>query len=260
MGIRIQANYTPLWSVPLGWANLGEDFRELNKKLIEDIETERELDNSGRGGTFGNSNNCWQSQNTMEHRYESFAQLVPSIARVAQPVMHKSGLPKDVTANVANLWANVVFNRGGYSFPHTHGVGDTLWSGVYYPKGLHDIENLDELDVTETFAHGVKNDGGILVLRDSNVSKELIEAETDTPHWTYDRNFSVIPRESLLVLFPCWLEHMVTPTQNDDKRYSISFGIFRHSQGLTADSATTRGWATSDANDNFNDEVTIEKE
>jgi len=260
MGISIQANYTPLWPVPFGWANLGEDFRELNEKLIDDIETERNLNTATAAGSFANNNFSWQSENTMELKYESFAQLLPSITRVAQPVMHKSGLPTDVTANVGNLCANVIFNRGGYSFPHTHGVGDSLWSGVYYPSGIKDVENLDQFEVSETFSHGVRDVGGTLVLRDGNIEKGMVEAKTDTPHWTYERDFSVTPRESLLVLFPAWLEHMVTPTQNDDKRYSISFGIFRTPQGLGEFSAISRGWATSDPNDNFNDEVTVEKE
>jgi hypothetical protein len=36
---------------------------------------------------------------------------------------------------------------------------------------------------------------------------------------------SVIPRESLLLLFPVWLEHFVLPVTDDKKRYSISFAI-----------------------------------
>ena len=38
---------------------------------------------------------------------------------------------------------------------------------------------------------------------------------------------SIVPKESLLVLFPVWVEHYVTPTIDDEKRYSISFGIHR---------------------------------
>ena len=58
--------------------------------------------------------------------------------------MGKSGVSSNEgTNNVRNLWANVILGQGGYSFPHTHGMGDTLWTGVYYPKGLEDIENLE---------------------------------------------------------------------------------------------------------------------
>ena len=225
-----------------------------------EIETERSLIPQTEDGSFSNNQHSWRSQNTLEHKYQSFAQLLPSIKSIAQPIMHKSGLPSDITANVANLWANVILSRSGYSFPHTHGTGDTLWSGVYYPQGVQDIENLDEFDIYDNFTHGVKDVGGTLILRDGNISKGLVQADTNELHHAYDRNFSITPRESLLVLFPAWVEHMVTPTINDKKRYSISFGIFRKSQGLAMDSAVTRGWGTLDSNDNFNDEVTIEKE
>ena len=82
MGKSLQANYTPLWPVPFGWANLGEDFRDLNKKLIEDIETERSLIPQTEDGSFSNNQHSWRSQNTLEHKYQSFAQLLPSIKSI----------------------------------------------------------------------------------------------------------------------------------------------------------------------------------
>ena len=81
------------------------------------------------------------------------------------------------------------------------------------------------------------------------------------------RNFSIKPRESLLVLFPAWVEHMVIPTDNDEKRYSISFGIFKHAGFhrekfvATSQSAIKNDWVISDSDDNVaQDDVTIEKE
>ena len=39
-------------------------------------------------------------------------------------------------------------------------------------------------------------------------------------------NIYICPRESLLVLFPAWLEHFVTPVMDfKENRYSISFAI-----------------------------------
>ena len=262
---KIVANYTPLWPTPFGWANLGEDYRELNKRLVDDIETEMKLGDNGKDGTFRNNNLGWQSKNSMEDRYPSFAQLVSTISSVAGALMEKSGVASNEgTNNVRNLWANVIFGQGGYSFPHTHGMGDTLWSGVYYPKGLEDIENLDELDVSENFAHGITLGGGKLIIRDGNISKELVQP-LDMAIGGNDRQYSVNPRESLLVLFPAWVEHMVTPTENDIKRYSISFGIYRHSNfkshGPETRTAEKMGWVTSDSHDDtIKDEVTVEKE
>ena len=261
---KIVANYTPLWPTPFGWANLGEDYRELNKRLVDDMETERALDDSGKGGTFRNNELGWQSKNGMEKRYRSFAELVPAISAVATALMGESGIKSDDGSNVKNLWANMILGQSGYSFPHTHGNGDTLWSGVYYPKGLEDVEDLDELVVNEHFQHQTMRGGGKLIIRDSNIAKQLVKAN-ETSLRPYNRSFSVNPRESLLVLFPDWVEHMVTPTENDEKRYSISFGIFRKpeiiSNGPETRTAEKMGWATSDSHDDtIKDEVTIEKE
>jgi len=267
---KIIAHYTPLWPTPFGWANFGEDLRELNKKLVDDIEKERSLD-EGKSGTFTNNKLGWQSKNTMEYRYDSFRQLLPKIKAIATPLMQHSGLPSNFTADVANLWANVILGKGGYAFPHTHGQGDTLWTGVYYPKGLHDIEDLDVIETNDYFRHGVTDNGGILVVKDGNISKELVKAPPPANQSSaYDRNFSITPRESLLVMFPAWVEHMVTPTENDEKRYSISFGIFRQNSlvkskeafpGPETQSADTMGWVTSESNENeIVDDVTIEKD
>ena len=261
---RVVANYTPLWPVPFGWANLGESFRELNKQLVKDIDTEKSIE-EGKRGTFTNNNLGWQSKNQMEHKYDSFAQLIPSIMNIATPLMYKSGIhtprnedgsvPPSERANVANLWANMILGRGGYAFPHTHGQGDTLWTGVYYPKGLQGEENLDKLKIEDVFSHGVTQGGGTLVIRDNNNSKELVKALPPANRSEYyERNFSVVPRESLLILFPAWLEHMVTPTENDVKRYSISFGIFREKyidRGPMDQSAAKLGWATSTLSENI---------
>tara|TARA_R110001592_G_scaffold354928_1_gene654986 strand:- start:702 stop:1535 length:834 start_codon:yes stop_codon:yes gene_type:complete len=273
---KLLANYTPLWPTPFGWSNLGEKYRDLNKRLIADIETERNSD-EGKRGTFttgANNNLGWQSKNTMEHKYKSFAELVKVIHSVATPLMHKSGLPTELSAHVENLWANVILGKGGYAFPHTHGQGDTLWTGVYYPKGLENVENLDEMGGFEdghggTFSYGNNGVGGSLVIRDQNHSKELVKAPPpyNRTGKVYDRNFSVKPRESLLVLFPAWVEHMVIPTDNDEKRYSISFGIFKHAGFhrekfvATSQSAIKNDWVISDSDDNVaQDDVTIEKE
>ena len=39
---------------------------------------------------------------------------------------------------------------------------------------------------------------------------------------------TVVPRASLLVLFPAWMSHMVTPLTKKENRYSISFACNYH--------------------------------
>ena len=46
----------------------------------------------------------------------------------------------------------------------------------------------------------------------------------------YGQEVTVVPRESLLVLFPAWMSHMVTPLTKKENRYSISFACNYHNE------------------------------
>ena len=74
----------------------------------------------------------------MEAKYNSFEILREQIQYAIKPIMKHSGFEQRVVDNskVENLWANLIFDAGGYSTPHFHGSGRTLWSGVYYPQGF----------------------------------------------------------------------------------------------------------------------------
>ena len=217
--------FKPLWPIPFGYTNFGEGLRNLNKQLIADIETEKE-NNPTKKRTFAKNNSGWQSELRMEKKYKSFEELRKIILHYSLGTLHMSGISEDMYINVDNLWANMIFAKGGWSNPHTHGSGDTIWSGVYYPKGITEVENLNEFIPQEYLSYGINDTGGSLLIKDLNISKKLISVKLAHEQY-YGTNFSVIPRESLLVLFPAWVEHMVTPTTDDSKRYSISFGITR---------------------------------
>ena len=140
---KITPNFMPLWPIPFGYTNLGESSRNLNKQLIADIETEKE-NNPTEKRTFTKNNSGWQSALRMEEKYKSFEELRKIILQYSLGTLYMSGISKDMYINVGNLWANMIFAKGGWSNPHTHGSGDTIWSGVYYPKGVTEVENLDE--------------------------------------------------------------------------------------------------------------------
>ena len=138
-------NFRPIFPSPLGYVNFGEGNRDLNKRLIEDIETEMS-ESEGKAKTFRKNNMSWQSFPRMERKYSSFEELRLYISDSAKPILHESGVSRGASDvhRTEGLWANVVLGAGGYSRPHLHGVGRTLWSGVYYPKGLQGDENLDD--------------------------------------------------------------------------------------------------------------------
>jgi uncharacterized protein (TIGR02466 family) len=99
-------------------------------------------------------------------------------------------------------WANVL-RRGDYFSPHLH--GESAWSGTYY------------LDA------GEPDMGGILLLRDPRAGA----GQTITPVNRFDTacTFEVTPRDGLLVIFPSWLLHMVTPYRGDRPRISVAFNV-----------------------------------
>jgi hypothetical protein len=216
--------FKPLFASPFGYSNFGEENRELNKQLIKDINYDRSVDD-GKQRSFKHNDSSWQSFPTMETKYNSFEILREQIQYALKPIMKHSGFEEEVVDNckVENLWANLIFDAGGYSTPHFHGSGRTLWSGVYYPQGLEENNNLDEFKEEEWIQLGFKKGDGLLVLYDP---AKVVKAQVYKPFKTaeyYGQEVTVVPRESLLVLFPAWMSHMVTPLTKKENRYSISF-------------------------------------
>ena len=171
------------------------------------------------------SASSWQSQPEMETKYDSFKILTEQVQYAIKPIMKHSGFEQRVVdkCKVENLWANLIFDAGGYSTPHFHGSGRTLWSGVYYPQGMGEETNLDEFKEEDYIQLGHKKGDGILVLYDA---AKLVKAQVYKPFETgeyYGQEVTVVPRASLLVLFPAWMSHMVTPLTKKENRYSISF-------------------------------------
>ena len=173
---------------------------------------------------------AWQSLPRMEDRWESFGTLREQIQHACIPILKHSGVSDMIApfVDVSNLWGNIIFDAGGFSKPHTHGSGHTLWSGVYYPKGIDDEgEDLDNFDEEKTIINGWVREDGMLILFDpAYVTKTLITTKFDNKEF-YGNDVTVVPRESLLILFHTWMLHMVTPLTKKEKRYSISFGIHK---------------------------------
>ena len=64
-------NFKPIFPSPFGYVNFGNDNRELNKRLIEDIETEM-MQSECKDRIFKKNDRSWQSYAKMETRYTSF--------------------------------------------------------------------------------------------------------------------------------------------------------------------------------------------
>lgn len=224
----VEINFRSLFPTPFGFVNFGEDARELNQIIVKNIDEEMsEYQPKTEERTFTKNECGWQSKLGLENHYESFQKLAGAITSCIGPVLVESGIKVEYAQKLKarNLWANVLFGAGGFSEPHIHGSGTTLWSGVYYPKSDH--EDLDNFDSNDFIKGSTFPGSGHLVLRDpAFVNKSLIKIRGNLKNGQYyGASITVIPRESLLVMFPTWLEHYVQPTTDNNKRYSISFGI-----------------------------------
>lgn len=223
-----------MFSTPIGVVNFGEISRPLNKRLITVIDTEIDemLNKEQRSWAASSASTV---KNLMQH--SCFNDLGKIIKVSLNNIMAEYGYDKDVLENyiyINYMWGNRA-TRGGWSRPHYHGTGTTLWSGVYYPSGYEaEDENLDEFNKDEwilSYAQLPDDPGGFLCIQDNSfMSKGLISPPKGVMKLHKDFVFRqwVKPRQGLLILFPAWQEHFVEPVSKDETRYSISFSVAVH--------------------------------
>ena len=110
---------------------------------------------------------------------------------------------------MTNLWFNVN-NKGHFNHLHSHPGG--VLSGVYYlklPECCH---------------------GNLTFVRDFSYShmKEYWGTANNIDRWSSEDNqteWDVFPQLNQLVLFPAWLQHLVSASASEDERISLSFNI-----------------------------------
>ena len=197
-------------------------------QLIEDIETHR-VKYESKERTFRGNNNSWQSEGELEKMYPAFEKLRKMLDDASKPILKHSGCKDEVVNHLrlCNLWGNVIFDVGGFSFPHIHPTHMAMWTGVYYPQGVEDISDLNKFVEEEVIQlHRQKGDGALVLFDPSRDQKQLIAGDFDDKEY-YGGEITIFPRESLLLLFPAWMPHMVMPLTTKTKRYSISFSIVK---------------------------------
>lgn len=99
---------------------------------------------------------------------------------------------------VAEAWA-VVYRPGGLHQLHSH--HDAAWSGVYYVATGHMTEGTGQLEFVDP--------------RPGAAARQPDRSPLHT----------LTPAPGLLVAFPAWLRHWVTPYQGDAQRIVIAFNV-----------------------------------
>ena len=87
--------FKPIFPSPFGYCNFGEENRELNQQLIKDIDYDKSV-GTGKQRSFKHNASSWQSQPTMETRYDSFKILRDQVEYAMKPIMKHSGFEQKV--------------------------------------------------------------------------------------------------------------------------------------------------------------------
>jgi hypothetical protein len=219
-----------LFPIPFSVFNLGEQTRETNKKLLDCIYDEKKNypispERSNIGG--------WQQTTDLKETYKDvndFAQYVLSLAKQNLSRIGYTG-NLDEQVKMGPVWANITDNPSSVHLPHIHGFGDTILSIVYYPSsGFQDGVSISESqnlnDPPNIYAAQRPNPGDIQFQDPAYISKRQVFNNKVKRYPYYCLEMCVTPREGLLIMFPNYLPHLVTPTCKPGfTRISMTFDI-----------------------------------
>ena len=110
--------------------------------------------------------------------------------------------PLDQYNIVAEGWVNIG-SKLSFNYPHTH--PGFSFSGVYYVK-----------------VPKKREDSGLLQFLDPRGSVKPYVMGTKELKKPFKDNFTIVPDDNLLIIFPSWLQHWVTPNLQDEERISIA--------------------------------------
>ena len=221
-----------MFPVPVTVMTLGEKSREMNKKLIADLEDDMEKNFEAPKRS---SINVWQSNFTIENRYESFKGVRQYFFDLCKPTLRRAGFQGNLDEYLVceDFWGNINDSPWGFHTPHFHGHGKSVFGGVYFPssgildgKNLSDDQNLDEL--VEITASSSPPPGSLVLMDPAiNIKRQVYPlGDTLKRYPYYGLELCITPKEGTLVIFPHYISHYVTPTEKFNfKRYSIPFSI-----------------------------------
>lgn len=182
------------WTLPFS----NEQF---NERLVETILARRAAmpvsrQISNRGG--------WQSPRDLFNWPTSECAMLRDAAleamhRITRQVRPADAAPLDASVEV-EAWANV---SPAHAFHVVHAHGGYSWSGVYYPRSI-----------------AADEPGGRMELLDPRANATILGVPDQG-----EIRFRAVPTAGLLVMFPSWMQHYVTPHRSDSERISVAFNM-----------------------------------
>lgn len=189
------------WETPILEGRWGtqEDSDRYNQRLRNFVLGERERRIHERVGTVDAAKTGVDLLQSADPVIQPVRDL---ILDVAEAMNAASGVSAAQAAKehemVAEAWA-VIYDASGYHHLHAH--HDSAWSGVYYVQT------------------GARTRGSGLI--------ELVDPRPTAAAAEPARRplLSFVPEPGLVIAFPSWVQHWVTPYDGDEERICIAFNV-----------------------------------
>ena len=209
----------PLFPIPICLYNYGRDNHELNIDLINDSISEMNKDPKGnQRSNFGG----WHSKGGLEKTYSSFDILKNKIQESCNDYCDAYGFVKGL--QVRQLWSNMNYS-GDMNVGHHH--ANSALTGVYYPA-KYIVDNKCEFNYSEgnPLQPGIWDgiNGGSIYFQDPNYGLKFPRLKKIQKPTAFNLDaYHTYPVSGLLIIFPSYLIHTVTPFKEKLQRLSISF-------------------------------------
>lgn len=202
-----------MFSVPISIGAIEFD----NTGILKDIRNDN-TDNQ-RSGI-----NVQQSNFGLETKYDSFRTLQTRLDTELSPYLQFSGLSKGVSFHTNNYWFNRITSPTSYHMPHVHSFSRSVFSGVYFPLSI----GTDFFEITDNPAPGS------LVLLDPSrdIKNGVAFFQFIDRTQFFGTSVCLTPVEGHFVVFPSYIQHMVTPIVNHKERISVAFDIMLNRNNL----------------------------
>lgn len=164
------------------------DNTKLKNSILNLEKTTPSKNRSNSGGWQSDIINCDHSEMKL---------LSDRCCNVCQEVSNTWKLDQQII--VTNLWINVN-RKHNFNYPHFH--PKSLFSGVYYVSAT--------------------TNSGNLVIKRPDIQEHYVD-NFDSIYT--QKNYCIIPKTGLFVIFPSYLNHFVEPNLSDETRISIAINF-----------------------------------
>lgn len=218
-----------LFSIPVAIIDLHDkvnNLRQINNDLIKSF-IESLIDDG-----YKNSSGIlevYQSNKFLENKKPAINEFLNLISPVVSEFLKEIRFSDSFLNNfkLSGVWGNLTTGMGAHT-SHVHGKGaHQPFSLVYFPCCFVNPENIDNIIFKEST--NIEDIGSLLLYSPGWELKEIAFNQKDS----FQKNiynqliFPINPSEGLLVIFPSFISHMVTPSRGATKNNArVSFSLF----------------------------------